>query len=63
MPETIQLFGSAKTIKEKTKNGENLSTLEVNEVLLEQCNLVDNHYHEKYKVLYIFMRNKSIATF
>ena len=44
----------------KTKAGENVPSLEVVEVVLAQCNLVDNQY-EKYKVLYTFTPNKSYA--
>ena len=31
------------------------------EVVLVQCNLVDNHYERKSEVLYTFMPNKSYA--
>ena len=44
-PETMNLFGSTKKKKkkiDKTKNGENIPSLEVVEVVLVQCNLVDN---------------------
>ena len=43
-PETITLFGSTKKKQTKQKNGENLGDLEVVEVFLVQCNLVDNQY-------------------
>ena len=43
-PETIILFGSTKKWIDKSKNWENDSSLEVVEVVLAQCNLVDNHY-------------------
>ena len=42
MSETIKLFGSTKKLIDKTKNGENVPRLEVVEVVLVQCNLVDN---------------------
>ena len=42
MPETIKLFGSTK--KKKRKNGENVSSLEIVEVVSVRCNLLDNHY-------------------
>ena len=38
----MKLFGSTKTLIEKTKNGENVPSLEVVEVVLAQCNLVEN---------------------
>ena len=55
MPAIMKLFGS--TI-DKTKNGENVSSLEV---VLVHCNLVDNQYQLKSEVLYTFMPNKSYA--
>ena len=45
-PETVKLFGSKKKI-DKTKSGENIPSLEVVEVVLVQCNLVDNQYQQK----------------
>ena len=45
--------------KKKKKNGQNVLNLEVAEVVLVQCNLVDNQYQQKPEVLYTFMPNKS----
>ena len=45
----------------RLKNGENLPNLEVTEVVLVQCNLIDNQYQEKSHVLYSFTPNKSYA--
>ena len=50
--ETIKLFGSTKKLIDKTKNGE------VVEVVLVQCNLVDDHYQQKPELLCTFMPNK-----
>ena len=61
MPETMKLFGSTKKLIYKTKNGENLPSLEVVEVVLVQCNLVDNQYQKKSEVLYTYTPNKSYA--
>ena len=58
-PETMKLFGSTKKLIEKTKNGENVARFEVVEVVLVQCNLVDNQYQLKSEVLYTFTPNKS----
>ena len=55
--ETLKLFDSTK-LRDKTKIGENVPSLEVVEVALVQCNLVDNHYQQKSEVLYTFTRNK-----
>ena len=56
-PETMKLYGSIKKLKDETKNGENVP--ELVEVVLVQCNLVDNQYQQKFEVLYIFTSNKS----
>ena len=58
-PETMKLFGSTKKLIGKTKNGEKLPRLQVVEVVLVQCNLVDNQYQQKSEILYIFTHNKS----
>ena len=59
--ETMKLFGSTKKLIDKIKNRENVLSLEVVEVVLVQCNLVDNQYQQKSKVLYTFTPNKSYA--
>ena len=59
--ETTKLFGSTKKLTDKTKNGEKVLSIEVAEVALVQCNLVDNQYQQKSEVLYIFTYNKSYA--
>ena len=61
MPETMKLFGSTKRLIDNTKNGENVPSLEIVEVVLVQCNLVDNKYQQKSGVLYTFTPNKSYA--
>ena len=38
-----------------------MPSLEVVEIVLVQCNLVDNQYQQKSKVLYTFTSNKSYA--
>ena len=60
-PETMKLFTSTKILIVKTKNRENVPNLEVAEVVLVQCNLVDNQYQQKSDVLYTFTPNKSYA--
>ena len=57
----MKLFGSTKKLIDKTKNGENVPSLEVVEVVLVQCNLVDNQDQENSEVLYTFTPNKSYA--
>ena len=46
---------------DKTKNGENVPGLEVIEVVLLHCNLVNNQYQEKPRVSFIFTINRSYA--
>ena len=43
----------------KKENEENAPNLEVVEIVLVQYNLVDNHYQEKFEVLYTIIPNKS----
>ena len=43
-PETMKLFGSAESKITKNKNGENVTHLEVIELVLIHCNLVNNDY-------------------
>ena len=54
----MNLFGSTDKLIDKTKNGENVSSLEV---VLVQCDLVDNRYQQKSEVLHTFTPNKSNA--
>ena len=52
----MKLFGSSKTLIGKTKTEKKVA-----EVVLVQCNLVDNQYQQTSEVLYTFMPNKSYA--
>ena len=61
MPETIKIFGCTKKLMDKTKNRENVASLEVVDVISDQCNLVDSQYQQKSEVLYTFTPNKSYA--
>ena len=58
-PETIKLFGRTKKVIGKTKNIENVTSLEVLKVFLVQCNMVDNQYQQNSEVLFTFTPNKS----
>ena len=60
-PETKKLLGSTKKLIDKTKNGENVPSLEVVEAVLVHCNLVDSQYQQNSEVLYTFTPNKSYA--
>ena len=50
-----------KKSREETKNWGNVSSLQVVEEVLVQCNLVDNQYQQKSEILYTFTVNKSYA--
>ena len=50
-----------KKLIDKTKKGENFQSLEVVEVALVQCNLIDSQYQQKSEVLYTFTLNKLYA--
>ena len=43
-PETMKLLGSTENKITKSKNGENVPHLEITEVLLVHCNIVNNDY-------------------
>ena len=49
-PETMKLFGGTKNIIDKRKNGKNLPSLKLVEVVLVQCNLGDNQYQQKSEI-------------
>ena len=57
-PETIKLFGSNKSNITKDKNSENVPNLEITEVVLVHCNIVNSNYQQGSRVLYTFIPNK-----
>ena len=57
----MKLFGCTEKLTDKTKNENNVPSLEVPEVVLVQCNLVDNQCQQNSEVLYTFTPNKSYA--
>ena len=60
-PETIKLLGSTKSKIPNNENGENVPTLEITEVVLVHCNIVNNNYQKNSGVLYTFAPNKSFG--
>ena len=60
-PEIMKLFGSTKKLIDKKENGEHVPILEVVEVGIVQCNLVDNQYQQKSEVLHTSTPNKCYA--
>ena len=57
-PETMKLLESTKNKITKNKNGENVPHLEITEVVLVHCNIVNNDYQQDSRVLYTFVPNK-----
>ena len=47
MSETMKLFGSTKNKITKDKNGKNLPNLEVTEIVLVHCTIVNNEYNSR----------------
>ena len=57
-PEKMKLLGSTEDKITKDENGENVLHLEITEVLLVHCNIVNNDYQQDLRVLYKFVPNK-----
>ena len=58
MPETMKLLESTKRKITQDKNGEKLPHLEITEVVLVYCNIVNSDYQHDSSVLYTFIPNK-----
>ena len=54
----MKLLGSTKNKTTKDKNGENVPHLQITEVILVHCNIVNNDYQQDSGVFYIFVPNK-----
>ena len=61
-PETMKLLRSTVSKINKDKNGENVPNLEVLEVVLVHCNLVNNDYQQGSRILYTFIPNKTFGS-
>ena len=57
----MKLLGTTKIKITKNKNGENVPYLEITEVVLIHCNIVNNSYLQNSKVWYTFVPNKSFS--
>ena len=51
----MKLLGSVENKITQDKNGENVPRLEITEVVLIHCNIVNNDYEQDSKVLYTFV--------
>ena len=58
----MKLLGSTKNKITKDKNGENIPHLEITEVVLVHCNMVNSDYQHDSRVLYAFVPNKSFSS-
>ena len=61
-PETMKLLGSTVSKINKDKNDENVPHLEIVEVVLVHCNLVNNDYQQNSRILYTFVPNKAFGS-
>ena len=57
-PEIMQLLGNTKSKITKNENGENMFHLEIAEVVLAHCNVVNNDYQHDSRFSYMFVPNK-----
>ena len=58
----MKLLGSTKSKISKDKSGENVPHLEIIEVVLVHCNMVNNDYQQDSRVLYTFVPNKPFCS-
>ena len=61
-PKTMKLLRSTESKITKVKNGENVLHLEIVELALVHCNLVNNDYRQDSRILYTFVPNKSFGS-
>ena len=57
----MNLLGSTKSKITKDENRENVSHLEITELVLKHCNIVNNDYLQDSRVVYTFVPNKSFG--
>ena len=55
------MLGSTKSKTTKDKNGDNVPYLQIREVVLIHCNVVNNSYQQNSRVLHTFVPNKSFS--
>ena len=58
----MKLLGSTENKITKDKNGENVPHLEITEVVLVHCDIVNNDYQQDSRVLYTFVPNKPFGS-
>ena len=55
--ESMKLLGSAKSKINKDQNSKNVHDLEITEVVLVHCSIVNNNYQQDSRVLHLFQIN------
>ena len=60
-PGMMKLLGSTRSKITRNENCENMSHLEITELLLIHCNIVNNDYQQDSRVLHTFVLNKSFG--
>ena len=58
----MKLLGSTESKITKDKNGENVPHLEVVELVLVHCNLVNNDYQQDSRILYTFVPSNTFGS-
>ena len=58
----MKLLGSTKSKITKDENGENAPHLEIVELVVTHCNLVNNDYQQDSRILYTLVRNKPFGS-
>ena len=59
---TMKLLGRTESKIAKDKNGENVPHLEIVELVLIHCNLVNNNYQQNSRILYTFVPTKPFGS-
>ena len=62
MQSSMKLLGSTENKITKDKNGGNVPHLEITEVVLVHCDIVNNDYQQDSRVLYTFVPNKPFGS-
>ena len=58
----MKLLGSNESKISKDKNGENVPHLEIVELVLIHCNLLNNNYQQDSRILLTFLPNKTFGS-
>ena len=58
----MKLLESTETKITKDKNGENVPDLEIVELVLIHCNIVNNNYQQNCRISYTFVLNKPFGS-